>query len=48
MNPMEELEEMLDYFADKELLKKNQQITKILVKQGIKLREYKWQELEAS
>jgi len=45
---MNEMEELLDYFEDNELLKENQRITKLLVKQGIKLREYKWQELEAS
>ena len=44
----EELEELLSYFEDKELLKENEKITKLLIKQGIKLREYRWRELEAS
>jgi hypothetical protein len=44
----EELEELLSYFEDKEMLKDNEKITKLLIKQGIKLREYRWRELEAS
>lgn len=44
----EELDELLSYFEDKELLKDNERMTKLLIKQGIKLREYRWRELEAS
>ncbi len=44
----EELDELLSYFEDKELLKDNEKITRLLIKQGVKLREYRWSELEAS
>jgi len=44
----EELEELLSYFEDKEMLKDNEKITKLLIKQGIKLRAHRWRELEAS
>jgi len=44
----EEIEELLTYFEDKELLKENEKMTKLLIKQGIKLREHRWTELEAS
>lgn len=47
MNP-EELEE-LNYLLESEgMAKLNQQISMHLRKRGIKLREFKWNELEAS
>ena len=48
MMDREELEEILSYFEDKELLRDNEKITKLLIKQGVKLREFRWSEVEAS
>jgi len=47
MNP-EELEELAYLMESENLLQVNQKISIHLRKKGIKLREFKWNELEAS
>jgi|TARA_Y100000310_G_C20264571_1_gene615217 hypothetical protein len=45
---IEELEEMAYLLESENLLELNKEITLHLRKRGIKLREFKWNELEAS
>ncbi|MBU0627958.1 MAG: hypothetical protein KKC75_02120 [Nanoarchaeota archaeon] len=45
---IEELEEMAYLMESENILEINKQVTTHLRKKGIKLREFKWKELEAS
>lgn len=45
---LEELEEMTNLLEEESMLKLNKELVMQLRKRGVKLREFKWNELEAS
>lgn len=45
---MIEAEELALFFEDRALIEENKKLSKLLIKKGIKIREHKWTELEAS
>ena len=45
---IEEIEELASLLEEENMLELNKEITVQLKKRGIKLREFKWNELEAS
>ena len=45
---LEELNDLVDFFENEALVEENKKVSKLLMKRGIKIREHKWTELEAS
>ena len=45
---LDELNDLLSSFEERAIEEENKKLSKLLVKRGIKIREYQWTELEAS
>ena len=45
---IEEMDELVSFFENEALIEENRKLMKLLIKNGIRIREHKWTELEAS
>ncbi|MFH2028787.1 MAG: hypothetical protein ABIJ08_06625 [Nanoarchaeota archaeon] len=45
---IEELNDLMSHFENEALIEQNKVLSRLLIRNGVKIREHKWTELEAS